>query len=93
MFDKLKDMPFLVSRFTAEIRSSNGAILIQNFHFIVYIVCLVAYTLSPLDLLPELVFGAIGLIDDVIVVVYILVAISSVFYQFLVERNQREVRA
>jgi RING finger protein 170 len=74
----------LIGRFFEEIRRSNGAILVQNIHFIVYIVCLVAYTLSPVDLIPEFVFGIFGFIDDIIVVLYIFVAISSVFYQYLV---------
>jgi RING finger protein 170 len=76
----VRDMPFLLSRFFMEVRNTHGTILLQHIHFIAYIICLIVYLLSPFDLVPEMIFGAIGFIDDLIVVVYVVVAISSVFY-------------
>jgi uncharacterized membrane protein YkvA (DUF1232 family) len=89
----LLDVPFLFNRFISEVRATNGAILIQRMHFIIYIICFLTYFLSPLDLIPEFIFGAFGLIDDIIVCIYVIFAISSVFYQFMVERNQEAFRA
>jgi len=38
------------------------------------------YVLSPLDLIPEFIFGIFGIIDDLIVGIYVVIAISTVFY-------------
>ena len=72
---------------------SNGRILFQRFGFLIYIIGLVVYFVSPFDLIPEFVFGIIGFIDDVIVVIYGIVALSTVFYQFMRERNEAQIRA
>lgn len=70
----------MISRFIAEIRRTNGLVLLQRFKFIIYIIGLIVYFVSPFDLIPEFIFGIFGFIDDVIVVIYVVVAISTVFY-------------
>ena len=62
-------------------------VLLTKLRLIVYLFLTALYLLSPLDLIPEVVFGAIGLIDDLIIVGLAIGAISNVFYNVLVERN------
>jgi len=84
----MRDVPFLINRLIDEIRETNGAVLLQRFHLVIYFICLAAYILSPLDLFPEMIFGVFGLIDDVLVGAYVLIAVSGIVYQYMVERNQ-----
>jgi len=86
--DKLRDMPFLIRSLITEIRATNGSILFQRAYFLFYIICFAVYFLSPIDLIPELIFGVFGLVDDFLVGIYAVVGISSAFYSFLVERNR-----
>ena len=51
------------------------------------IITAIGYTLSPIDLIPEFIFGVFGVVDDVLVVGYGALAIASFFYNLLVERN------
>lgn len=91
--DRLRDFPFLISRFRDEVIRTRGAIIFHSFKFMFYIVAMLIYLLSPLDLIPEFIFGIFGMLDDLIVMIYAFVAISTVFYQFMVDRNREEVRA
>eukprot|EP00347_Sterkiella_histriomuscorum_P014469 403360751 len=91
--DRLRDFPFLIGRFRDEVIRTRGLFLFQNCQALFYILLMAIYFLSPFDLIPEFIFGIFGMIDDLIVVIYAFVAISSVFYQFMVERNREEVRA
>ena len=47
----------------------------------------VGYLLSPIDLIPEVLFGAFGLIDDAMVMMGGGMAVASFFYNLLVDRN------
>ena len=60
--------------------------LIRRLHLILILVLIIVYLLSPLDLLPEAVFGVIGLLDDVIIIIGTLVYIAIVYRAFITER-------
>jgi uncharacterized membrane protein YkvA (DUF1232 family) len=76
-----------------EIRATNGAILFRRAYFLIYVICFAAYFLSPIDLIPEVIFGVFGFVDDIMVGLYAIVGISGAFYSFLVERNRLLARA
>ena len=48
----------------------------------------IVYLLSPIDLLPEMYFGALGLIDDIIVFFVVLAILVNVYRAFLVNRGR-----
>ena len=81
------DTPFLIRTLAAEIAESGGRNLLTQAHYVIYILSLIIYVFSPFDLIPEAIFGIIGVVDDLIVIGYIGVAIGSVFYQGLAERQ------
>ena len=46
----------------------------------VQILMLVIYVLSPIDLIPEFIFGIFGLIDDLLVILAIVILLSRQYY-------------
>ena len=53
------------------------------------IICLflaMIYLISPIDLIPEAIFGPFGLFDDVVSLIVTLVYIASIYRQSIVER-------
>ena len=80
-------------QFLTEIRATNGLILFQRSKVLLYLFLLFAYVVSPFDLIPEFIFGIFGIIDDLIVFLYMFIAISTVVYEYMVDRNREAVRA
>jgi len=85
--EQIRDAPFLIKTLIAEIVESGGRTMFTRVHYVIYLTSMIVYVLSPFDLIPEAIFGVIGLIDDAIVVGTLLMGASSVFYRGLVERN------
>ncbi len=79
--DRLRDTPTLLQWLLAELFSPRGTALLLALHFTLpavgSVLGAVAYVLSPIDLLPD--FSVIGLLDDVIVFLLLLVFISSLY--------------
>ena len=45
----------------------------------IYFVIMICYLISPLDLIPEMVFGIIGYIDDLLLTITALMTITQLF--------------
>lgn len=82
----LYDVPTLLRHLWRELFTIRGLVLIRRLHLILILVLIIVYLLSPLDLLPEAVFGVIGLLDDVIIIIGTLVYIAIVYRTFITER-------
>ena len=65
-------------------RLGGGLPFSLKLYFLILVLIVVLYLLSPLDMIPELVFGVIGLIDDVLAVVLVLVYIMEQYRTFVV---------
>lgn len=53
------------------------------------VICFMAaimYLISPLDLIPEAVFGVLGLLDDVFVVLLLAIYVTMIYRRFLADR-------
>jgi uncharacterized membrane protein YkvA (DUF1232 family) len=48
---------------------------------------LILYILSPIDLIPEYIFGIFGIIDDVIVFLTLIFLFSMAYYTHLQQNN------
>lgn len=61
--------------------------LVCSFRTILVVVLVMAYLLSPYDLIPESVFGIVGLLDDVVFVLFALVVLAALFREFILRRH------
>lgn len=53
------------------------------------VICFMAaimYLISPLDLIPEAVFGVLGLLDDMFVVLLLAIYVTMIYRRFLADR-------
>jgi len=59
----------------------------------VVLVFLILYILSPLDLIPEVIFGLIGFIDDLIAMAILIYFLAELYYQYMMRRNMMRYHA
>jgi len=77
------DAPYLLRRFSEFIRTRDGWIfLVKKILGCLYICLLLIYIISPLDLIPDY-LPIVGWIDDFIVIFYVLLYISILYFDFL----------
>ena len=58
-----------------------------------YLLILIIYVLSPFDIIPECIFGFIGLIDDLIVLIIIFIILTNYYYQYISARDSKRYRS
>ena len=59
------------------------------------VLCFVAaimYLISPLDMIPEAVFGLFGLLDDIFVVLLLAIYVTIIYRRFLSRRWEDEAQ-
>ena len=57
------------------------------------VLCVVAaimYLISPLDMIPEAVFGIFGLFDDIVVLLLLAIYVTIIYRRFLSSRWEME---
>jgi len=83
-----RDAPHLLSRFWSELTSGgpNTMRLLQQLRIWGLMLGGLLYLLSPLDMLPEGLFGLIGLLDDVMVLVVLGIMVAGVFRNVMLQR-------
>ena len=79
--------PFLLKRFAEDCWTVRG---VCDCYVTMYIVGLILYLLMPYDIIPEAVYGFLGMLDDIFVVLLFLVPITRAIYQGYARRNSAE---
>ena len=64
--------------------------LLSRLYIILVMLAAVAYFLSPFDLIPEMVFGIFGYIDDIIAVFFVLVHVAEQYRMHVANFGQRQ---
>jgi len=82
----ISDTPILLRHLVSEMLSPHGLVIAMRIRFMLAFTIAILYVLSPLDLLPEAVFGLLGLLDDVMVMLIMLVIVTA-FYRTMVLRR------
>lgn len=81
----LRDSPFLLRRLYEQLQTNPRVVfsLLLNMRIISSILLTFIYTISPIDLIPELFFGFFGLIDDICVFIFAFTFFLSMFRNIL----------
>ncbi|CAI4230862.1 unnamed protein product [Auanema sp. JU1783] len=85
--DYITDLPVLVPYILRNIFGFNALTIMFRIRVLVTVMLICGYVLSPFDIIPEAVYGALGLMDDIFVVVVLLVHISITIRHFLAHRG------
>lgn len=64
-----------------------GLPLCDKFFFVALALALFLYVVSPIDLIPEAIFGIFGLVDDLFAVVYMLLYATGVYRVYVANRQ------
>lgn len=75
----IRDAPVLLQRFCRDLTAGRALFLLSHTRLLVVLMASALYTLSPLDLIPEAVFGVLGLADDALVIVVSLLYVSIIY--------------
>lgn len=88
--DHLRDLPTLLRHVGAEFFSVGGLMYMFRLRIVLCFVAAIMYLVSPLDIIPEAVFGLLGLLDDLFVVLLLAIYVTVIYRRFLATRWQEE---
>jgi len=83
--EHIADLPMLLRHLWRYFWSGEGIELIFRLRIVMFLAMAVVYVLLPFDLLPEVVFGVLGLLDDILVFVLILIYVAVVFRRVITQ--------
>lgn len=93
--ERVRDAPHLIRRLGRELFNSPGSVirLLFGSHFILSFLVTFLYVISPIDILPEMALGALGFVDDAIVLVGFCVVLSSIYRTVTLGRMAQPMNA
>ncbi|GFR99350.1 E3 ubiquitin-protein ligase RNF170 [Elysia marginata] len=83
----LQDLPTLLRHAFHEFFSVGGLMWMFRFRIGILVLAAFLYLISPLDILPEAVFGIIGFLDDIFVILLLAIYISIIYRQVVAARG------
>jgi len=87
IYQVLLDSPYLMRRLIFSLSTREGfTFFLKRILGSLYILALVVYIVSPLDLIPDYIM-ILGWIDDAVAVIYLILYVTILYYNFLRERN------
>ncbi|CAM9521894.1 unnamed protein product [Choristocarpus tenellus] len=90
----VEDAPLLLRRLLGELRAGNGRIFVVMLrqgvlgYRILQLMAVVLYVISPVDVIPEAVVGVLGLMDDLLVLLVLLLYVTVVYRAVLVSLDR-----
>ncbi|MFH4975114.1 hypothetical protein AB6A40_001823 [Gnathostoma spinigerum] len=85
ILDYIRDLPVLVPYMLRTMVSINGIIWMFRIRVLLCLLAVVVYILSPFDILPEAVFGILGMADDLFITFVVLIYATILFRQFMAD--------
>ncbi|XP_013857880.1 E3 ubiquitin-protein ligase RNF170 [Austrofundulus limnaeus] len=86
IMDRLRDVPTLLRHAFREMFSVGGLFWMFRIRILLCLIGAVTYLASPLDILPEALFGLLGLLDDFFVILLLFVYISIMYREVVTQR-------
>ncbi|XP_064477098.1 E3 ubiquitin-protein ligase RNF170-like isoform X1 [Ornithodoros turicata] len=90
--DHLRDLPTLLRHVMSEFFSMGGLMYMFRLRIVLCFVAAIMYLVSPLDIIPEAVFGLLGLLDDMFVVLLLAIYVTVIYRRFLAARWQQDAQ-
>ncbi|XP_066947336.1 E3 ubiquitin-protein ligase RNF170-like [Macrobrachium rosenbergii] len=87
LYGQLQDLPTILRHIWAELFTWRGIEIMSRFRVIVCLATGILYAIMPVDLIPEAFLGLLGLIDDVIVIAFLLIQVSVVYRTVVANRD------
>lgn len=85
--DYIRDVPALMRHLWGEFFSMSGLVLMFRVRILLCALAIFLYLISPLDFLPEAVFGAIGFLDDLFVLMLLLIYMTVIYRNVVAARG------
>lgn len=86
VLDYLRDLPTVLRHLWSEFFSVGGLIYVFRMRILILLLIGLLYLLSPLDILPEAVYGLLGLVDDIFVLLSLCVYLSIMYHSYIAGR-------
>lgn len=90
LMDILRDMPILIRHFGRHLLTLGGMRLFFRLRSMVFITMCIIYIVLPLDLLPEALFGIVGLFDDLFIILCAVTWMSIQYRNYLLTHQQQQ---
>ncbi|RNA09020.1 E3 ubiquitin-ligase RNF170-like [Brachionus plicatilis] len=87
LLEYIYDVPILFRHLMNELFSYDGISLWYRIRIIFFLLVAFCYFLSPLDIIPEALFGIFGFLDDLFVIFIIAIYVSTIYRQFVTNRG------
>lgn len=84
----LYDVPALLSHIWRELFTVQGLLLLYRLRILFIFLIVGAYLIMPFDLLPELVLGVMGFLDDILVLLCALVWVTLIYRTYVANGNR-----
>ncbi|KAJ9583395.1 hypothetical protein L9F63_022261 [Diploptera punctata] len=89
IMEMIWDVPILLRHLCIDFFTAQGLVWMFRIRILLCFLAGILYLFSPLDLIPETVFGIIGLMDDVFVVFVLTVYVTIIYRRVVSSRGQR----
>ena len=87
LMDYIRDMPTLTRHLFQELFSPRGIFLLWKVRVFLLIILVLLYVLSPLDIIPESIFGLVGIIDDIVITMLIVFLLTFIYRTAIVQHR------
>jgi len=83
--EHLADLPMISRRMMRYLTTQDGITFLMNARIVPYLIMTAVYALSPFDIVPESLFGMIGVLDDLIILVMCVLYMVTIYRNFAAE--------
>ncbi|XP_073407444.1 E3 ubiquitin-protein ligase RNF170 [Dendrobates tinctorius] len=89
LMDRILDLPTLLRHAFREMFSVGGLFRMFRIRIVLCLLGALFYLVSPLDIIPEALFGILGFMDDLFVIFLLLIYISIMYREVVTQRLHR----
>ncbi|XP_077241413.1 uncharacterized protein LOC143881947 isoform X2 [Tasmannia lanceolata] len=88
LIQRLRDLPFLLRRLLGELVDPQRSLpLVFKARMFCAMAASIIYVVSPVDIIPEGLFGILGLLDDLIIVLIVFFYLAALYQRALISRH------